>query len=61
MEDEKVEEKIRSLIEQAQTTGKPTKPLRLVSGKSSLAQFIKTKEQADELMEELDRVFNKVS
>ncbi|SDH12986.1 hypothetical protein [Chitinophaga filiformis] len=60
MEDEKVEEKIRCLIEQARTTGKPTKRRRLVSGIPSLFQIIKTKEQADEFMEMLNRVFNKV-
>ena len=58
--DAKVEEKIKRLIEQARTTGKKVKPPRLVSGKASLFQIIRTKEQADEFMEMLNRSFNKI-
>lgn len=60
MVNEKVEEKIRNLIEQARTNGKKVKPLRLASGKPSLFQIIRTKEQADAFMEMLERSFNKV-
>lgn len=53
-----MKDKVKTLSEKKQLADKPP---RLVSGKSSLAQIIKTKEQADEFMEKLNRAFNNVS
>ncbi|SHN37563.1 hypothetical protein [Chitinophaga sp. CF418] len=59
MKNDTMEDKV-NVFGKNQTADIPVKPPRLVSGKSSLAQFIRTKEQADELMEALNKAFNKV-
>jgi uncharacterized protein YfcZ (UPF0381/DUF406 family) len=53
MKDGEVEAKIKKLIEKAQAIGKPVKTQSAVHRSSSLHQIIKTKDQADELMEAL--------
>lgn len=53
MKDKKVEAKVLGLIEKAHATGKAVKTKSSVRRRSSLHQIIKTKDQADELMEAL--------
>jgi len=57
MKDPKVEEKVQALIAQAKATGKTVKIKRR---RSSLNEIIRTKEQADAFMEQLNRSFNRI-
>jgi hypothetical protein len=53
MKDKRVEAKVKELIEKAHAAGKPVKTKSAARRRSSLHQIIKTKGQADELMEAL--------
>lgn len=53
MKDKKVEARVKGLIEKAHATGKPVQIKASARRRSSLYQIIKTKDQADALMEAL--------
>jgi len=60
MKNDAMEDKIKALAEKIKIVDKPARRRIPIRERSSLEQIIRTKEQADEFMEKLNRAFNRV-